>query len=63
MRAWNKKHKPKFATKTKITKFYGITTFSYAVMKPKYRFYNFVTLKIEKGIKRKMLLTNKYRGW
>lgn len=63
MKAWNRKHKPKFSTKTKITKFYSITTFLYTVMKPKYQFYNFSTRKIEKDFERVFICTNKYRGW
>lgn len=63
MRAWNRKHKPKFATKIKITKYYSIITFLYAVMKPKCKFYNYSINKMDKGLERISMWTNKYRGW
>lgn len=61
MRARNRKHKPKFATKTKIKQFFG-TSFLYVIMKPKIKHYSTITKKNNKSFDKK-LIWSEHGGW
>lgn len=47
MKAWNKKRKPKFHTKTKIIKYYGVVIYC-RIMKPKKEYFDYIKRKKSK---------------